>query len=343
MFTLPVSTSTLSPSIAPLKTCWGENPIASFCCSATACPEATSPTMSPTAMATCVRLFVLILLLPSVGAAQAAARDRLLDRFLAVDAAIVGGSADPARSAAAGVIARATCPGSGPAREACVVAAVLGEGGITDLQIAPSPAENTVTHALAERRGSCAAIVAVLLAVGDELNVPFTAIVLREHVLLGSAAVSGLAYEVLDRGRPVRLSEIHKYGPLPPGGLVHVSAPDFLPYYLDNLAARFADAGDAAAAERLFREATRIAPKVARLRYNLGTFLVQHERYREGDRELSRAIRRGWIDADAYVNRGVARWKLGKLADARRDFEQALRLEPGNREAAANLRQLDAP
>ena len=44
---------------------------------------------------------------------------------------------------------------------------------------------------------------------------------------------------------------------------------------------RFADATDAAAAERLFREATRIAPKVARLRYNFGTFLVQRSRYRE--------------------------------------------------------------
>jgi len=85
-----------------------------------------------------------------------------------------------------------------------------------------------------------------------------------------------------------------------------------------------------------------MTPKVAGLRYNLGTFLVQHERYREGDRELTLAIRRGWIDADAYVNRGVARWKLGKLANARRDFEHALRLEPGNREAAANLRQLGA-
>ena len=304
--------------------------------------------MSPTAMATCVRLFVLILLLPSVGAAQVAARNRgpvpLLDRFLAVDAEIVGGSADAVRSASAVFLEQAAaCAGSGPDREACILATALGAGGIAGLQVAPSPAENTVTHALVERRGSCAAIVAVLLALSDELQVPFTAIVLREHVLLGSVADPGLAYEVLDRGRSVRLSEIHKYGPLPPGGLVHVSAPDFLPYYLDNLAARFADAGDAAAAERWFREATRIAPKVARLRYNLGTFLVQHTRYREGDRELTRDIRRGWIDADAYVNRGVARWKLGKLADARRDFEQALRLEPGNREAAANLRQLDAP
>jgi len=301
--------------------------------------------MSPIAMAICVRLVVLILLLLSVDATQAAARNRgllpLLDRYFAVDAAIVGGSADVALSAAAGLIERAgACPDSGQDREACVLAAVLGEGGIAGLQVAPSPAENTVTHALVERRGSCAAIVAVLLAVGESQGVRFKAIVLREHVLLGSAADPGLAYEVLDQGRPVRLSELHRHGPMPPGGLVHVSGSDFLPYYLDNLAARLADAGDAAAAERLFREATRIAPRVARLRYNLGTFLVQHERYREGDRELTGAVRRGWIDADAYVNRGVARWKLGKLADACRDFEEALRLEPGNREAAANLQQL---
>ena len=100
--------------------------------------------------------------------------------------------------------------------------------------------------------------------------------------------------------------------------------------------------GDTAAAESTFREAIHIAPKVARLRYNLGTFLVQREQNRDGGRELSRAIDLSWKEADAYVNRGVARWKLGKVADARRDFEEALRLDPGNREAVANLRQLGA-
>jgi len=89
-----------------------------------------------------------------------------------------------------------------------------------------------------------------------------------------------------------------------------------------------------------FREAIHIAPKVARFRYNLGTFLVHRERYKEADHELARAIRLGWKDADAYVNRAVARWKVGKLGPARRDFEEALRLEPGNRDAVANLRLL---
>ena len=149
---------------------------------------------------------------------------------------------------------------------------------------------------------------AVLIAFGDRLQVPFTAIVLREHVLLGSATDPAVAYEVLDRGRVVGLSELHHYGPMPPGGAVHVAGADFLPYYLDNLAARLAEAGDVAAAERTFRDAVSIAPKVARVRYNLGTFLVQRERYREAERELTRAIDRGWKDADAYVNRGVSRW-----------------------------------
>jgi len=77
----------------------------------------------------------------------------------------------------------------------------------------------------------------VLLTLGDQLRIPLTAIVLREHVLLGSATDPGLAYEVLDRGRSVRLTEIPRYGLLPPVGLVHVSGSEFLPYYLDNLAA----------------------------------------------------------------------------------------------------------
>ena len=224
--------------------------------------------------------------------------------------------------------------------ENCLVRATLGDGGIAGLQPAPAAAANTVTHALAERRGSCAAIVAVLLALGEKLQVPFTVIVLRDHVLLGSAADPDVAYEALDHGRIVRLSELHRYGPMPPGGTAHVTGADFLPYDLDNLAARLAEVGDVAVAERTFREAVSIAPRVARVRYNLGTFLVQQERYREGERELTRAIDRGWEDADAYVNRGVARWTRGRIGPARRDFEQALALDPGNRDAATNLRQL---
>jgi tetratricopeptide (TPR) repeat protein len=267
----------------------------------------------------------------------------LLDRFLSVASQVVGNSTDLARRAAAEFLDRAgACPGSGQDREACVLGAVLGDGGIAGLRVAPSPTENTATHAFTERRGSCAAIVTVLVALGDELKIPFTAIVLREHVLLGSATDPGLAYEVLDGGKQVRLSELHRYEPMPPGGPAHVSGADFVPYYLDNLAARLAESGDTAAAESTFREAIHIAPKVARLRYNLGTFLVHRERYKEADHELARAIRLGWKDADAYVNRGVANWKLGKPNDARRDFEKALRLEPGNRDAAANLRQLGA-
>ena len=234
------------------------------------------------------------------------------------------------------------CVASGENPEYCVWSASLGDDGITGLQSAPAPAENTLTHALAERRGSCAAIVAVLLARGEQQGVPLTAIVLREHVLLGSATDPGLAYEVLDRGRTVRLSELQSYGPMPPGGPARVTGAGFLPYYYDNLAARLAESGSAVAAESAFREAIRIAPKVARFRYNLGTFLVSNERHREAVRELTRAIGRGWKDAAAYVNRGVARWKLGKVADARLDFEEALRLDPGNRDAVVNLRQLGA-
>jgi hypothetical protein len=287
--------------------------------------------------------FLLIPLLLSVGVAHAGRRTEghvsLLDRYLSIDSKVVDTSADPVHSAASVLRERAaTCTGA--QRETCVLAAVVGSDGLMGLRVASSPAENTATHALTERRGSCAAIVAVLLAVGEELKIPFTAIVLREHVLLGSAADPGLAYEVLDQGKPVRLSELHRYGPMPPDGVDPVRAADFIPYYLDNLAARLAEAGALEPAERTFREAIHLAPKVARLRYNLGTFLVHRERYKEADAELARAIHLGWKDADAHVNRGVARWKLGKLKDARRDFEEALRLEPGNRDAVANLRLL---
>jgi Flp pilus assembly protein TadD len=67
---------------------------------------------------------------------------------------------------------------------------------------------------------------------------------------------------------------------------------------------------------------------------------LRREEYAAARKHLARAIRRGWTGADAYINRGVALAKLGRVEKARVDFERALQLDPANREASANLRVL---
>jgi Flp pilus assembly protein TadD len=168
------------------------------------------------------------------------------------------------------------------------------------------------------------------------------AVVFRDHVVLATGAEPDTLFEVLQQGQALTETDLARLEPFPPGGPARVDGWDYLPFYLDNLAARLAESGKTAAAEGTFRQARELAPGNARLRYNYGTFLLQLERFEDAWAELDRAIRLGWKDADAFVNRGVARFKLGRYSQARRDFQRALRLDPQNRRAQDNLAMLDA-
>ena len=94
-------------------------------------------------------------------------------------------------------------------------------------------------------------------------------------------------------------------------------------------------------AEKAFQQALEYGPRAARLHYNYGTFLLQQERPEEALEHLTRTIRLGWSDANAYVNRGVALWKLKRTKKAAESFRNALGRDPLNRRAKDNLEKID--
>ncbi|MBZ5637413.1 MAG: tetratricopeptide repeat protein [Acidobacteriia bacterium] len=222
----------------------------------------------------------------------------------------------------------------------CALDVLLGEDGIRPTSRPALPEVHAASFAVASREGSCSAIVAAVLAVCEPYGAPFEAIVLRDHVVLALRGSDDHVFEPLEGGRRLSQSDLAKHGPAPPGSPIRTDGHGFLPYYLDNLAVRLAEAGDAGRAEVEFREALSMGPRVGRVRFDFGTFLLQAARYEESVRSLEKAIRLGWDDAAAWVNRGVALWKLGKTRAARRSFEHALALQPDNREAAINLKAL---
>jgi len=230
----------------------------------------------------------------------------------------------------------------GEARNRCIVQALFAGDTLTPTRHDSMPQNNTVTTALTEGRGSCAALTATVLALTDGPEAPFVALILRDHVLLGSAASEGVYYELLDGGKRVPENRVVRHKPHPPGGPVRVTGADYVPYYVDNLAARLAEAGEFEPAELAFRKALALGPKIARIHYNYGTFLLQRSRFKAAERYLSRAIRLGWNDADAFVNRATARWKLGQEKAARRDLRRALELDPRHPQASINLRRLES-
>lgn len=226
-------------------------------------------------------------------------------------------------------------------RADCLLRAFVGSSGLEASTLA-DPILNSVTGALAHGRGSCDALVAFILGLSHELGDPFDAVILRDHVLLGCRTQPGVYFEVLEHGRRMGEPELRRY-PMPPSGRpTRVRAKDYLPYHLDNLAARFAATGDTARAEAALQFALNLAPKPARFRYNAGTLLLRLGRHEEALDQLRIAIRRGWDNADAWVNRGIAEWKLGQPRDARLSFARAIKEEPGNPRATANLLAVEA-
>ncbi len=225
-------------------------------------------------------------------------------------------------------------------RAGCAVNTLLASGELKPAGRPAEPEANTLTHVLVHREGSCAALVAVVLALTEPHGEPLEATIFRDHVVLSVRGRAGLYFEALKGGRRLSVGELKAF-PAPPGGPETVRGAHYVAYYLDNLAARLAEAGRPAEAERAFKRALDIAHRSGRTHYNYGTLLLKLGRADEALPHLRRAIRLGWDDAPAWTNRGVASWKLGQTRAARRCFKRALRIDPGSREAAENLRRLE--
>jgi|GEM_PF-3899610 len=271
----------------------------------------------------------------------------ILDRFLAYDQVILNTGDDNRIRERIRMYTEqlASCKENNPDAqdlENCVLRTLFGAGTLRLLDKTSLPSENTVTSVLSTGRGSCSALVATVLGLTEKVGEPFNAVILRDHALLASRTSPASLYETLEGGRHYDSEQVLRTAGSPGVDPVYVSGKEYLPYYLDNLAARFAESGNPNLADRLFHEALEQNSDSPRIHYNYGTFLLERRRFQAAERHLNRAILLGWNDAAAYINRGAARWKLGNLALARRDFEQALESDRSNPEARLNLRRLKA-
>lgn len=96
-----------------------------------------------------------------------------------------------------------------------------------------------------------------------------------------------------------------------------------------NLANVIRDQGDLAAAERLYRDTTELAPAWGPGWHALGVFLLNHGRPLEARLALEQAAPLLPADAGLVNSLGVARARTGDLAGALAAYERALQLDPG--------------
>ncbi len=77
--------------------------------------------------------------------------------------------------------------------------------------------------------------------------------------------------------------------------------------------------------------------------YNYGNDLLKTGSYRRAVRLFTKSLRLYPTDVWALNNRGLACVKLGKVDKARRDFEEAMRIDPGFEQARRNLKAIPSP
>ncbi len=109
-----------------------------------------------------------------------------------------------------------------------------------------------------------------------------------------------------------------------------------------NLAAMRRAEGNLDAAIELWTAAVEYQPDDAQLRFDLGSTLLQRERYADAAAHLRRAAALRPDFAQAHNNLGVALAKQGLYAEALSEFERVLALNPNHPTAARSLRWVRA-
>jgi type IV pilus assembly protein PilF len=102
------------------------------------------------------------------------------------------------------------------------------------------------------------------------------------------------------------------------------------------------DMGDTQLAEESFQRAMKLAPANPDFANNYGWFLCENGRERESLAYFETALKsRAYTSpAKAFNNAGVCNMRLGDMAAAERNFNQAFQSDPGNVDANLNLTQL---
>lgn len=269
----------------------------------------------------------------------------MFDAFLQVDASFL----DAPRITAARVAFEALvhqalrCGGAATPRQdraRCVVDSLFASDELATVTEPGDPESSTVTSALVAHRGNCAALTALVLAVAERVDVPMDAVVFPRHVVVRARGNDDQVFELLSHGPTLPMSQLRRRLGADGTHDILVQPNAFPGYYIDNVAVRFADAGDSNRAEALFEKAINAGPRVARIRFNYGTFLLGRRRLELAKQQLRRAVRLESRNAPAWANLGVARARLGETEEARRCFVRALRCDPDNKIAAENLRTL---
>jgi regulator of sirC expression with transglutaminase-like and TPR domain len=219
--------------------------------------------------------------------------------------------------------------------------------GIRATQDLRDPRNLLLSSVLARRRGYCVGIAALYLALAERLGLPIHAVATPAHVFLRyDDGATRINIETFQRGahepdeQYVREHRIPERSVRRGVFLRSLTTDEFLAQVHNNLGVIYSERRLYGRAAAEYEEATRLDRRLPAAWYNHGNDLLLQGEHRRAVRLFSKALRLYPTDVWALNNRGLARLEMDKPEKARRDFEAALRIEPGFESARRNLKQI---
>jgi regulator of sirC expression with transglutaminase-like and TPR domain len=227
---------------------------------------------------------------------------------------------------------------------------IFSEVGILASQDLKNPDNLLPSRVLDRKQGYCVGIAALYLALSERLDLPLHAVATPSHVFLRfDDGTTRINIETLQGGASIPDEQYAREQKIPEESIRrgifmrNLTTEEFLAQVHNNLGVIYSERKDYEKAAAEYERALDLDARLPATLYNWANDLLRQGEYRQAVRRFSKALRLYPTDVWALNNRGLAYGKLGRREKARRDFEDALRLDPGFKQAQRNLGELQSP
>jgi regulator of sirC expression with transglutaminase-like and TPR domain len=227
---------------------------------------------------------------------------------------------------------------------------IFAQAGIRSSVDLKDPCNLLPSRVLDRKQGYCVGIAALYLVLAEHLELPIYAVATPSHVFLryddGTIRIN---IETLHGGANVPDEQYVREQKIPEESIRrgifmrNLSAGEFLAQMHNNLGVVYSERKNYDAAAKEYEIALDLDARLPAALYNWGNDLLRQGEYRKAIRRFSKSLRLYPTDVWTLNNRGLAYGKLGRREKARRDLEEALRIEPGFEQAQRNLGETQSP
>jgi len=227
---------------------------------------------------------------------------------------------------------------------------IFGQIGIRGSSDLKDPCNLLPSRVLERKQGYCVGIAAIYLALAEHLDLPIHAVATPSHVFLRfDDGTTRINIETLQQGASIPDEQYIREQKIPEESIRrrvfmrNLTTDEFLAQVHNNLGVVYSERKEFEEAAREYEQALDLDSRLAASFYNWGNDLLRQGMHRKAIRRFSKSLRLYSTDVWALNNRGLAYVKAGKKDKARKDFLEALQLDPSFQQAKQNLAVLPSP